>query len=59
MCELCTAKAQNIFRLAQYFREKSAEARLAYYIDKMTRTASSLDEVAAHFLSECRCGGDD
>jgi hypothetical protein len=58
MCDICTAKALKISELADYFREKAGETVVEYYIKKMNEAAASLDELAKHFSTRCRCGDD-
>jgi hypothetical protein len=56
MCDICMAKAKKISELARFFREKADETREEYYITKMNEAAASLDELAKHFSTRCRCG---
>ena len=58
MCDICATKAQNIARLARYFREKAADTALAYYIDIMTKTATSLEKLSGYYAERCRCNDD-
>jgi hypothetical protein len=56
MCDICTAKAEKISELADYFREKADETHVEYYIEKMNEAAASLDELAKRFSARCQCG---
>jgi hypothetical protein len=55
MCDICTAKAEKISELADYFREKADETEVEYYIEKMIEAATALDELAKCFSARCRC----
>jgi hypothetical protein len=56
MCETCTQKAENMARLARFFRDAAAETRQDHYRTLMSKTAIDLDGLQQRYLAACQCG---